>query len=97
MYIFYRWLVAAPSGADNVTNDLREVAQNTFFTGSNSITLDSIYFKAGSRISCAARAVTVDGDPGIESQSEAVTGTVLLSFQSEYLIFSIPYTHMQLI
>lgn len=69
-----RWLVAAPSSADNVTNDLREVVQNTFFTDSNTITLDSIYFKSGSRIVCSARAVTVDGEPGIESQSTPVTG-----------------------
>nr|XP_039265536.1 FRAS1-related extracellular matrix protein 2-like [Styela clava] len=69
----YRWLVAAPSSSDNVTNNLREVAQNTFFTDSNSITLDSIFFKPGSRIACAARAVTDNGDPGIEMTSQPVT------------------------
>nr|CAB3247089.1 FRAS1-related extracellular matrix protein 2 [Phallusia mammillata] len=69
----FRWLIAAPSGADGVTNPLREVAQNTFFTDTNQITLDSIYFQAGSRIACAARAVTEDGDVGLESISEPIT------------------------
>ena len=74
VFSFYRWLVAAPSGSNGVTNPLREVAQNTFFTSTNQITLDSIYFKEGSRIACAARAVNLDGDVGLESISESVTG-----------------------
>ena len=72
--ILFRWLVAAPSGGDSVTNQLREVGQRTFFTDTNRITLDSIYFKSGSRIACAARAVNRDGDVGLESISEPVTG-----------------------
>ncbi|XP_064880182.1 FRAS1-related extracellular matrix protein 2-like [Oncorhynchus nerka] len=50
----YRWLVSAPSGSDGVTSPLREVDTNTFFTNTKSITLDSIYFQAGSRVQCAA-------------------------------------------
>lgn len=72
--MFFRWLVAAPSGEDLVTNPMREVAQNTFFTDTDRITLDSIYFRPGSRIVCAARAVTLDGDEGLETLSEPVTG-----------------------
>lgn len=37
------------------------------------ITLDSIYFSGGSRVQCAARAVSVDGDPGLELFSKPVT------------------------
>nr|XP_002119185.2 FRAS1-related extracellular matrix protein 2 [Ciona intestinalis] len=69
----FRWLVAAPSGDDGVTQPLREVAQRTFFTDVNRITLDSIYFKPGSRISCVARAVTIEGDVGLESTSQPIT------------------------
>ncbi|KAM9330460.1 FRAS1-related extracellular matrix protein 3 [Gastrophryne carolinensis] len=69
----YRWLVSAPSGSDGVTSPMREVDSNTFFTNTKSITLDSIYFHAGSRIQCAARAVTATGEPGLELMSPIVT------------------------
>ncbi|XP_068134549.1 FRAS1-related extracellular matrix protein 3 [Hyperolius riggenbachi] len=69
----YRWLVSAPSGSDGVTSPMREVDSNTFFTDTKSITLDSIYFHAGSRVQCAARAVTASGDPGLELMSPIVT------------------------
>eukprot|EP00079_Xenopus_tropicalis_P012743 XP_002940127.2 PREDICTED: FRAS1-related extracellular matrix protein 3 [Xenopus tropicalis] len=62
----YRWLVSAPSGSDGVTSPMREVDSNTFFTDTKSITLDSVYFHAGSRIQCAARAVNANGDSGLE-------------------------------
>ncbi|XP_006002942.1 FRAS1-related extracellular matrix protein 3 [Latimeria chalumnae] len=68
----YRWLVSAPSGADGVTSPMREVDTNTFFTNSKSITLDSIYFQAGSRVQCAARAVNANGDAGLELLSPIV-------------------------
>ena len=73
---FFRWLVAAPTEKDGVTNPLHEVAQNTFFTTTNIITLDSIYFKQGSRIACVARAVNNDGEAGLESTSDPVTGKI---------------------
>ncbi|XP_073498399.1 FRAS1-related extracellular matrix protein 3 [Phyllobates terribilis] len=69
----YRWLVSAPSGSDGVTSPMREVDSNTFFTDTKSITLDSIYFHAGSRVQCAARAVNANGDPGLELISPIVT------------------------
>ncbi|XP_063314539.1 FRAS1-related extracellular matrix protein 3 [Pelobates fuscus] len=69
----YRWLVSAPSGSDGVTSPMREVDSNTFFTNTKSITLDSIYFHAGSRIQCAARAVNANGDAGLELLSPIVT------------------------
>ncbi|XP_056418856.1 FRAS1-related extracellular matrix protein 3 [Hyla sarda] len=69
----YRWLVSAPSGSDGVTSPMREVDSNTFFTNTKSITLDSIYFHAGSRVQCAARAVTANGDPGLELISPIVS------------------------
>ncbi|XP_044133029.1 FRAS1-related extracellular matrix protein 3 [Bufo gargarizans] len=69
----YRWLVSAPSGSDGVTSPMREVDSNTFFTNTKSITLDSIYFHAGSRVQCAARAVNANGDPGLELMSPIVT------------------------
>ncbi|KAG8453958.1 hypothetical protein GDO86_000546, partial [Hymenochirus boettgeri] len=68
----YRWLVSAPSGSDGVTNPMHEVDTNTFFTDTKSITLDSIYFHAGSRIQCAVRAVSANGDPGLELLSPIV-------------------------
>ncbi|XP_074843128.1 FRAS1-related extracellular matrix protein 2 isoform X2 [Carettochelys insculpta] len=69
----YRWLVSAPTGPDGVTSPMREVDFETFFTSSKIITLDSIYFQAGSRIQCAARAVTSDGNEGLELMSPIVT------------------------
>ncbi|KAG1699840.1 FRAS1-related extracellular matrix protein 2 [Nymphon striatum] len=69
----FRWRVAAPTGNDGVTSELRDVEAKTFFTDPYRITLDSIYFAAGSRIQCAARAVNVDGDSGLEIFSPPVT------------------------
>ncbi|XP_063776484.1 FRAS1-related extracellular matrix protein 3 [Pseudophryne corroboree] len=69
----YRWLVSAPSGSDGVTSPMREVDSNTFFTDTKSITLDSIYFHAGSRVQCAARAVAANGEPGLELLSPILT------------------------
>ncbi|KAF6724623.1 FRAS1-related extracellular matrix protein 2 [Oryzias melastigma] len=65
----YRWLVSAPTGPDGVTSPMREVDTNTFFTNTKSITLDSIYFQAGSRVQCAARAFNTNGDAGLELSS----------------------------
>ncbi|BFZ14656.1 hypothetical protein BsWGS_17695 [Bradybaena similaris] len=69
----FRWRVSAPSGQDGVTSDLQDVEANTFFTTTRGITLDSIYFAGGSRVQCGSRAVNTDGDPGLETLSEAVT------------------------
>ncbi|XP_077421790.1 FRAS1-related extracellular matrix protein 2b isoform X2 [Vanacampus margaritifer] len=69
----YRWLVSAPKGPDGVTGPMREVDFDTFFTSSKLITLDSVYFQAGSRVQCAARAVNSDGDEGLELSSPVVT------------------------
>ncbi|XP_036392654.1 FRAS1-related extracellular matrix protein 2-like [Megalops cyprinoides] len=69
----YRWLVSAPTGLDGVTSPMREVDFNTFFTSSKLITLDSIYFQAGSRVQCAARAVNSNGDEGLELSSPIVS------------------------
>lgn len=65
----YRWLVSAPTGSDGVTSPMREVDTNTFFTNTKSITLDSIYFQAGSRVQCAARAYNIKGEAGLELSS----------------------------
>lgn len=65
----YRWLVSAPAGPDGVTSPMREVDFDTFFTSSKRITLDSVYFQAGSRVQCAARAVNSNGDEGLELSS----------------------------
>ncbi|KAJ8368550.1 hypothetical protein SKAU_G00085780 [Synaphobranchus kaupii] len=72
----YRWLVSAPAGPDGVTSPMREVDFNTFFTSSKLITLDSIYFQAGSRVQCAARAVNSNGDEGLELSSHIFTISV---------------------
>ncbi|XP_038062968.1 extracellular matrix protein 3-like [Patiria miniata] len=69
----FRWLVSAPTTAAGVTYPLRDVESNTFFTDSNMITLDSIYFGPGSRVQCAARAVSNQGDAGREHSSLPVT------------------------
>nr|XP_006628286.1 PREDICTED: FRAS1-related extracellular matrix protein 2 [Lepisosteus oculatus] len=72
----YRWLVSAPTGPDGVTSPMREVDFDTFFTSSKLITLDSIYFQAGSRVQCAARAVNSNGDEGLELMSPIATISV---------------------
>ncbi|KAI3354096.1 hypothetical protein L3Q82_018646 [Scortum barcoo] len=72
----YRWLVSAPTGTDGVTSPMREVDFNTFFTSSKLITLDSVYFQAGSRVQCAARGVNSNGDEGLELSSPIVTISV---------------------
>ncbi|XP_077670579.1 LOW QUALITY PROTEIN: FRAS1-related extracellular matrix protein 3 [Eretmochelys imbricata] len=69
----YRWLISAPSGSEGVTSPLRAVDSNTFFTNTKSISLDSIYFQAGSRVQCAARAVSANGDVGLELLSPIYT------------------------
>ncbi|XP_005796927.1 FRAS1-related extracellular matrix protein 2-like [Xiphophorus maculatus] len=69
----YRWLVSAPTGPDGVTSPMREVDFDTFFTSSKLITLDSVYFQAGSRVQCAARAVNSNGDEGLEQTSSIVS------------------------
>ncbi|XP_078255243.1 FRAS1-related extracellular matrix protein 3 [Rhinoraja longicauda] len=69
----YRWLISAPSGPDGVTSPLREVDSNTFFTNTKMITLDSIYFQAGCRVQCAARACSASGDAGLELHSPIIT------------------------
>ncbi|CAN2388811.1 Extracellular matrix protein [Pristimantis euphronides] len=69
----YRWLVSAPSDNDGVSSPMREVGSNTFFTDTKSITLDSIYFHAGSRVQCAARAVNGNGHPGLALISPIIT------------------------
>ncbi|XP_061626890.1 FRAS1-related extracellular matrix protein 3 [Phyllopteryx taeniolatus] len=69
----YRWLVSAPTGSDGVTSPMREVDTNTFFTNTKSITLDSIYFQAGSRVQCATRAFNANGDAGLELSSPIVS------------------------
>ncbi|XP_073730361.1 FRAS1-related extracellular matrix protein 2a isoform X1 [Misgurnus anguillicaudatus] len=69
----YRWLISAPSGPDGVTSPMKEVDFDTYFTSSKIITLDSIYFQAGSRVQCAARAVNSNGDEGLELGSPIVT------------------------
>lgn len=51
---------------------MREVDTNTFFTNTKSITLDSVYFQAGSRVQCAARAFNANGDAGLELSSPIV-------------------------
>ncbi|MGH0133017.1 UNVERIFIED_CONTAM: hypothetical protein FKN15_022782 [Acipenser sinensis] len=65
----YRWLVSAPSGSDGVTSPMHEVDTNTFFTNTKSISLDAIYFQAGSRVQCGARAFNANGDAGLEMLS----------------------------
>ncbi|CAL8363343.1 unnamed protein product [Lota lota] len=69
----YRWLTSAPAGPDGVTSPMREADFDTFFTSSKEITLDSVYFQAGSRVQCAARAVNSNGDAGLELSSPLAT------------------------
>ncbi|XP_040029913.2 FRAS1-related extracellular matrix protein 2b [Gasterosteus aculeatus] len=69
----YRWLVSAPTSPDGVTSPMREVDFDTFFTSSKLITLDSVYFQAGSRVQCAARGVNSNGDEGLELSSPIVS------------------------
>ncbi|KAL0994888.1 hypothetical protein UPYG_G00128800 [Umbra pygmaea] len=69
----YRWLISAPTGLDGITTPMREVDFDTFFSSSKMITLDSVYFQAGSRVQCAARAVSSNGDEGLELSSPITT------------------------
>lgn len=52
---------------------MKELDFDTFFTSSKTITLDSVYFQAGSRVQCAARAVNSNGDEGLELTSPIVS------------------------
>uniref|UniRef100_A0A4W4G1W9 Calx-beta domain-containing protein n=1 Tax=Electrophorus electricus TaxID=8005 RepID=A0A4W4G1W9_ELEEL len=72
----YRWLIGAPGGPDAVAGPMREVDFDTFFTSTKMITLDSIYFQAGSRVQCSARAVGKDGTEGLELSSPVVSVSV---------------------
>lgn len=93
----YRWLISAPTGSDGVTSPMREVDTNTFFTNTKSITLDSIYFQAGSRVQCAARAFNANGDSGLElsspivvvSEEEGETGGEVAHSHFSDLFFSV--------
>ncbi|XP_051972903.1 FRAS1-related extracellular matrix protein 2-like isoform X2 [Xyrauchen texanus] len=69
----YRWLISAPSGPDGVTSPMKEADFDTFFTSSKMITLDSIYFQAGSRVQCVARAVNSNRNEGLELSSPIVS------------------------
>ncbi|XP_043828212.1 FRAS1-related extracellular matrix protein 3 [Dromiciops gliroides] len=69
----YRWLVGAPASSNGVTSPMKEIDADTFFTNTKTITLDSIYFQAGSRVQCAARAVSTSGDVGLELLSSVIT------------------------
>ncbi|XP_020845600.1 FRAS1-related extracellular matrix protein 3 [Phascolarctos cinereus] len=69
----YRWMVGAPASSNGVTSPMQEIDASTFFTNTKSITLDSIYFRAGSRVQCAAQAVSTSGDVGLELLSSVVT------------------------
>ncbi|XP_076876248.1 FRAS1-related extracellular matrix protein 2a isoform X2 [Brachyhypopomus gauderio] len=69
----YRWLTGTPRGPDIVADPMREVDFDTFFTSTKMITLDSIYFQAGSRVQCSARAFGSDGAEGLELSSPVVS------------------------
>lgn len=66
----YRWQISAPTSANGVTYPMTDVSATTFMTEVNTITLDSIYFSAGTRVQCHARAVKDNGEPGRESASD---------------------------
>ena len=92
----YRWLVSAPTGRDGVTSPMREADFDTFFTSSKLITLDSVYFQAGSRVQCAARAVNSNGDEGLELSSPIVSISTEEGEFSPYLNFSYFISFMEL-
>ncbi|XP_059153308.1 extracellular matrix protein 3-like [Physella acuta] len=69
----FSWSVAPPAVNVDSTNQLQVVQSRTFFTSPRSITLDSIYFTAGSQVECVTTAVNREGDPGSSVTSEAVT------------------------
>lgn len=66
-------MVSAPTGPDGVTSPMKEVDFDTFFSSSKTVTLDAVYFQAGSRVQCAARAVNSNGDEGLELSSPIVS------------------------
>ncbi|XP_052795215.1 extracellular matrix protein 3-like isoform X1 [Mya arenaria] len=63
----FRWRVGLAGG------ELFDLDSDTIFTTTRQITLDSIYFKAGSQVECFARAVNNEGEPGKEVASPVVT------------------------
>lgn len=67
----YRWQIAR--SAEHAFTD---VTADTFFTNTGRVTLDSIYLTPGSSVRCVARAVTANGESGLESTSKAVTAQV---------------------
>uniref|UniRef100_A0A8C4R605 Calx-beta domain-containing protein n=1 Tax=Eptatretus burgeri TaxID=7764 RepID=A0A8C4R605_EPTBU len=68
----FRWFVGPPTGTDGVTAPLQEIDSETFFASTKVMTLDSIYFRSGARVQCAARATSVSGYRGLELLSEIV-------------------------
>lgn len=68
----YRWQVAAPDYTDGIENKLKDVNMKLFYTSPNQITLDSVYFSAGSRIRCIAQPFSEDGNTGVESSSDVI-------------------------
>ncbi|KAK3099400.1 hypothetical protein FSP39_003828 [Pinctada imbricata] len=68
----FRWRVAPPT-VKGVTSPLRDVTSTTFFAPTWKITLDSVYYGAGSRVQCIATPVNYDGDPGRDVRSDPVT------------------------
>ncbi|XP_068203769.1 FRAS1-related extracellular matrix protein 2-like [Palaemon carinicauda] len=69
----FRWQVAAPSGPNDIPEELRDVSSYTVFTDTRGRSLDSLYFSARSRIRCLARAYSNDGDAGLEIGSTIVS------------------------
>lgn len=69
----YRWQISARDSQDGVTHTFKNVESRTFFTETNKITLDSVYFGPGTRVRCVAQAVDENEGFGVESYSDPVT------------------------
>lgn len=68
----YRWFASTADVGGNRKPALHLVDAETFFTSTKEKTLDSIYFRPGSSLQCRARAVSLDGDIGLERASAEI-------------------------
>ncbi|XP_030630785.1 FRAS1-related extracellular matrix protein 2 [Chanos chanos] len=68
----FRWFLGPPRGPDGSAGPMRELEAGVFFAPSHGRLLDGVYFRGGWRVQCAARAVSVSGQTGLELSSNIV-------------------------
>ncbi|ESO99609.1 hypothetical protein LOTGIDRAFT_173674 [Lottia gigantea] len=70
--IRYSWEVAMPTDEKGSRPPFVTISDNTLFTSTNTMVLDSIYFRPRFNIRCVAQPVHDNGNPGIPLKSKPV-------------------------